>query len=103
MERRFCPYGYKLENGELKIAEDEADVIRAIYDQYLHTNTGVNGVAKYLNSHGYTKSFAKMDRFLPSPMYLCGLSWIIPSIWARSLMAAARLKRSWEPAMKCTS
>ena len=51
----FAPYGYKLENGELKIAEDEADVIRAIYDQYLHTNAGVNGVAKYLNSHGYTK------------------------------------------------
>ena len=51
----FAPYGYKLENGELKIAEDEADVIRVIYDQYLHTNAGVNGVAKYLNSHGYTK------------------------------------------------
>lgn len=32
----FAPYGYKLENGELLIAEDEADVIRIIYDRYIH-------------------------------------------------------------------
>ena len=51
----FAPYGYKLENGELLIAEEEAEVIRVIYDRYLHSNDGVNGVAKYLNSHGYTK------------------------------------------------
>ncbi len=51
----FAPYGYKLENGELLIAEDEADVIRIIYDRYIHTKDGVNGVAAYLNDHGYTK------------------------------------------------
>jgi len=37
------------------IAEDEVEVIRAIYDRYIHTNDGVSGVARYLNSHGYTK------------------------------------------------
>lgn len=51
----FAPYGYKLENGELLIAEDEAEVIRTIYDRYIHTNDGANGVANYLNGHGYTK------------------------------------------------
>lgn len=51
----FAPYGYCLENGKMLIAEDEVDVIRAIYDRYIHTNDGVSGVAKYLNSHGYTK------------------------------------------------
>ena len=51
----FAPYGYKLENGELLIEEDEAKVIRVIFDRFLHSNDGVNGVAKYLNSHGYTK------------------------------------------------
>ena len=51
----FAPYGYRLENGKMLIAEDEVDVIRAIYDRYIHTNDGVSGVAKYLNSHGYTK------------------------------------------------
>lgn len=51
----FAPYGYKLENGELLIAEDEVEVIRIIYDRYIHTRDGINGVAKYLNSHGYEK------------------------------------------------
>lgn len=51
----FAPYGYRLENGEMLIAEDEVEVICAIFDRYIHTNDGVSGVAKYLNSHGYTK------------------------------------------------
>ena len=29
----FAPYGYKLENGNLVIAEDEVEVIRVIYDR----------------------------------------------------------------------
>ena len=44
-----------LKNGELVIAEDEVEVIRVIYDRYIHTNEGVAGVAKYLNRNGYTK------------------------------------------------
>lgn len=51
----FAPYGYKLDNGELVIAEDEVEVIRVIYDRYIHTNEGVAGVTKYLNRNGYTK------------------------------------------------
>ena len=51
----FAPYGYRLENGQLLIAEDEVEVIRIIFDRYLHTDEGINGVAKYLNSHGYVK------------------------------------------------
>lgn len=51
----FAPYGYKLENGNLLIAEDEVEIIRIIYDRYIHTNLGINGVASYLNDNGYTK------------------------------------------------
>ncbi len=51
----FAPYGYYLENGELKIAEDESEAIRVIYDKFIHTNMGANGIAKYLNQHGYEK------------------------------------------------
>ncbi|MCD7837261.1 MAG: recombinase family protein [Lachnospiraceae bacterium] len=51
----FAPYGYRLDNGQLLIAEDEAEVIRLIFDRYIHTNDGINGVCSYLNSHGYTK------------------------------------------------
>ena len=61
----FAPYGYKLENGELLIAEDEAEIIRIIYGRYIHTKDGVNGVAAYLNDHGYTKKI-RQNGTIPS-------------------------------------
>ena len=51
----FAPYGYKLENGELIIADDEADIIRLIYDKYINTTMGINAIAAYLNQNGYRK------------------------------------------------
>ena len=51
----FAPYGYKLVNNELLIAEDEVEIIRIIFDRYIHTSEGISGVANYLNNHGYTK------------------------------------------------
>ena len=51
----FAPYGYRMENEELVIAEDEVEIIQMIFDRYIHTNDGINGVANYLNNHGYTK------------------------------------------------
>ena len=49
------PYGYTLDNGELKIVEKEAEVIRVIYDKFIHTTMGAATVAKYLNQQGYKK------------------------------------------------
>ena len=51
----FASYGYQLVNGELKINEEEAVAIRTIFDQYVHTDMGSNGVAKYLENHGIYK------------------------------------------------
>ena len=51
----FAPYGYKLENGQLLISEEEAIAIRVIFDRYVHTNSGAGAIADYLNEHGYTK------------------------------------------------
>ncbi len=51
----FAPYGYELIDGELKIAEDEAEIIRIIYDKFIHTTMGAGTVAKYLNRQGYIK------------------------------------------------
>ena len=51
----FAPYGYKLENGELLIAEDEAEVIRIIYDKFVNTTMGASAIATYLNERGYVK------------------------------------------------
>ena len=51
----FAPYGYQLVDGKLVINEEEAEAIRVIYDQYVHTNIGANGIAKYLENHGIRK------------------------------------------------
>lgn len=45
----FAPYGYKLVDGHLQIAEEEAEVIRIIYDKYIHTTMGTARIANWLN------------------------------------------------------
>ena len=77
----FAPYGYKLVDGRLEIAEDEVEIIRIIFDRYIHTNEGINGVANYLNSHGYTKKLRQnntipgfsasfVKKVLDNPVYM---------------------------------
>ncbi len=51
----FAPYGYKLVDGELQIADDEADLIRIIFQMYLMPNVGINTVARRLNQMGFKK------------------------------------------------
>ncbi len=51
----IAPYGYELVNGELFIKQDEAEAVRIIFDKYIHTNLGVNGVTRYLQQHGIQK------------------------------------------------
>ena len=51
----FAPYGYQLVNGELIIAEDEAEIIRIIYDKFVNTTMGMAAIATFLNNSGYKK------------------------------------------------
>ena len=78
----FPPYGYKLEKGYLYINEEEAEAIRIIFDHYVHTDIGANGLAKYLEQHGIRKiqrqngknplfDAALIRRILKNPVY-CG-------------------------------
>ena len=77
----FAPYGYELVNGELQIAEDEAEIIRLIYDKFIHTNMGISAIAAWLNQHGYKRKndriytgcicFFVYKRRLDNPVY-CG-------------------------------
>ncbi len=78
----FAPYGYQLENGQLIINEEEAKAIRIIFDQYVHTTTGANGLAKYLANHGIYKiqrqngksplfNAALIRKIIKNPVY-CG-------------------------------
>lgn len=78
----FAPYGYKLVDGKLIINEAEAEAIRVIYDQYVNTDMGSNGIAKYLENHGIHKiarqngktplfNAALIRKILKNPVY-CG-------------------------------
>ena len=51
----FAPYGYYLENNHLYIQDEEAEVIKIIYDMYGNSNIGYGGIAKYLNLQGIKK------------------------------------------------
>ncbi len=51
----FAPYGYRLENGELFIQEDEAPIIEKIFDMYVNEDFGIVGIAKRLNALGIKK------------------------------------------------
>ena len=52
----FAPYGYKLEEGQLFINEEEAEVVRIIFDKYIHTTMESKKIADWLNAHGYFKT-----------------------------------------------
>lgn len=78
----FAPYGYQLVNGKLEINEEEAVAIRTIFDQYINTDTGANGISKYLENHGIRKiarqngknplfDAALIRKILKNPVY-CG-------------------------------
>ena len=51
----FAPYGYYLKDKNLFIQEEEAEVIRIIYDKFANTEMGYGGVAQYLNRQGIKK------------------------------------------------
>lgn len=51
----FESHGYNLKDGKLYISEEEAEAIRIIFDQYIHTDSGSIGIAKYLANHGIQK------------------------------------------------
>ena len=78
----FAPYGYKLVKGELIINNEEAIAIKTIFEQYVETNMGATGVAKYLETHGIRKiprqngknplfDAALIRKILKNPVY-CG-------------------------------
>lgn len=58
-----APYGYSLKDNKLYINEDEAELVRLIYDKYVNTTIGYSGIAKYLNLQGI-KKVVRTDRMI---------------------------------------
>ena len=82
----FAPYGYSLIDGKLEVNEEEAVAIRMIFDQYVNTDMGANGIAKYLENHGIHKiarqngknplfDAALIRRIIQNPVYSGKISY----------------------------
>ena len=82
----FAPYGYSLIDGKLEVNEEEAVAIRVIFDQYVNTDLGANGIAKYLENHGIHKiarqngknplfDAALIRRIIQNPVYSGKISY----------------------------
>lgn len=78
----FAPRGYDLKNGKLVINTEEAEIIKMIFDMYLNTDLGSNGVARKLANLGIKApprgkrttpyfSSTSISRILDNPVY-CG-------------------------------
>ena len=79
-------YGYSLIDGKLEVNEEEAVAIRMIFDQYVNTDLGANGIAKYLENHGIHKiarqngknplfDAALIRRIIQNPVYSGKISY----------------------------
>ena len=94
----FAPYGYQLIDGELQINEEEAAAIRVIYDQYVNTDIGSNGIAKYLENHGIRKNPTAEWQ---EPFVRCSFNSLdskkIQCTVGKSLMDAEEQKKFMEP------
>jgi len=78
----FAPYGYKLVDGELHTAEDEAPIICLIYDKFVNTTMGIGAIAVFLNQNGYRKKSDRTIRWRPFLLHLSKEYWTIRSIAA---------------------
>ena len=68
-------WGYEKEKGKLVVKEEEAKIVRMIFDLYANERMGIRTIANYLSSHGYknTKgnnfSFSTIRGILCNPKY----------------------------------
>ena len=68
-------WGYRKEQGKLVIVEEEAEMVRIIFDLYANQNLGVRAIAKVLNESGYRNtsgnpfSYSSIRGIIGNPKY----------------------------------
>ena len=68
-------WGYQKQDGKLVIDEDEAEIVRLIFDLYANQRMGVRTIANYLTDHGYRNtngngfSYNTIHGILKNPKY----------------------------------
>ena len=68
-------WGYEKQEGRLIVKEDEAEIVRTIFDLYANQLMGIRAIANYLTDHGYKNtrgndfSFSTVRGILSNPKY----------------------------------
>lgn len=68
-------WGYQKQDGCLVICEEEAKIVRQIFDLYANQNMGIRAISSYLTDHGYRNtngnpfSFSTIRGILSNPKY----------------------------------
>ena len=52
----MAPYGYHLEKGKLVLNEEEAKIVKIIFDTYANTNMSISELTKYCNNQNFPRS-----------------------------------------------
>ncbi len=75
------PFGYKMENGILSIIEDEANMIKFIFEKFTNKEMNKLQIAKYLNNLGYRTHRGNkfenrtIEYILSNPVYIGYARW----------------------------
>lgn len=68
-------WGYEKREGRLAVREDEAEIVRAIFDLYANQRLGIRAISAWLAGHGYKNtrgndfSFSTIRGILANPKY----------------------------------
>ena len=80
-------WGYEKEKGKLVVKEEEAKIVRMIFDLYANERMGIRTIANYLSSHGYKNTKGITFRSAPFGEFCATRS-------TRVIIAAGRAVRS---------
>ena len=75
------PFGYKIENGILQIIEDEANIVKVIFDKFTSKELNILQITKYLNNLGYRTHRGNrfenrtVEYILTNPVYIGYARW----------------------------
>lgn len=89
-----APYGYRIEDGMLIIEESEAALVRLIFEKYVQSNMGINGVAKWLNENGYSKQARQNGIYSRISTTFVRGDWTIQSMPEKSPTDAGKVRKS---------
>ena len=82
-----------MKDDSLIIEEQEAEIVRTVYEKFVNTNMGYTGIAKYLNLQGIKRRRARKPILKNSARISSRYFWTIPFIAVRLLTEEERGKK----------